>query len=175
MIAGSADFLGLNMYTTEVVFPAVEDSTQPSYFTDDDVQTYQDETWYAAGSSWLKVTPWGLREVLKWLNNEYEGKYDIYVTENGFSDKLGNLDDLQRIYYYKHYINQMLRAIKEDGVPVKGYFAWSLLDNFEWGNGYTEKFGLHSVDMNDPQRTRSVKKNETLCISRRRPRSPNRK
>jgi len=157
MIKESADFLGLNMYTSEVVFPAVEDNSQPSYFTDDDIQSFQDETWYTAGSSWLKVTPWGLREVLKWLNNEYEGKYDIYVTENGFSDKLGNLDDLQRTYYYKHYLNQMLRAVNEDGVPVKGYFAWSLLDNFEWGNGYTEKFGLHAVDMDDPERPRSVK------------------
>merc|ERR1712004_529173 len=56
----------------------------------------------------------------------------LNVTENGFSDKLGNIDDLQRVYYYKHYLNQVLKAIKVDGISVKGYYAWSLLDNFEW-------------------------------------------
>ena len=50
---------------------------------------------YAAGSSWLKVTPWGIRQALNWASAQY-GQPDIYVTENGFSDKLGNIDDLQR-------------------------------------------------------------------------------
>ena len=79
---------------------------------------------YAAASSWLKVTPFGFRRMLKWLS-QY-GK-PIIVTENGFSDFLGNSDDMQRIYYYKHYINQMLKAIRIDGVDVDGYFAWSLM------------------------------------------------
>ena len=61
------------------------------------------------------------------------------------------------MYYYKHYINQVLKTIKEDEVNVKGYYAWSLLDNFEWGNGYTEKFGLHRVNMSDPERARTAK------------------
>jgi len=156
MIAGSTDFIGLNMYTANIVYPAEEDISEPSYYTDDGNQEFQDETWYGSGSSWLKVTPFGLRKVLNWISKEY-GDYPIYVTENGFSDKQGNLDDLQRLYYYKHYINQMLRAIKQDGVNVAGYFAWSLLDNFEWAMGYTEKFGLHTVDMNDPERPRAAK------------------
>jgi len=157
MLTGSSDFLGLNFYTSEVVYPVEGDHTNPSYFTDMNYKTYQDETWYHSGSSWLQVTPWGIRQAVNWLTTEYGGDYDIYVTENGFSDKQGNLDDLQRIYYYKHYLNQILRAIKEDGVRVAGYYAWSLMDNFEWANGYTEKFGLHSVDMNDPNRPRTVK------------------
>jgi len=157
MIAGSTDFIGLNMYTSNVVYPAEEDITTPSYYTDDGVESYQDDTWYGSGSVWLKVTPFGLREVLKWIKNEYGADLPIYVTENGFSDKQGNTDDLPRIYYYKHYINQMLRAIKEDGVNVAGYYAWSLLDNFEWAMGYTEHFGLHSVDMTSDERTRTPK------------------
>jgi len=157
MIAGSTDFIGLNFYTSNLVFPAEEDISKPSFFTDDGLQDYQDETWYGSGSVWLKITPWGIRRALNWINTEYGGKYDIYITENGLSDKMGNTDDLNRIYYYKHYINQILKAIKEDGVPVAGYYAWSLLDNFEWAMGYTEKFGLHSVDMNSPDRTRTAK------------------
>ena len=47
---------------------------------------------------------------------------------------------------------QLLKSVMEDKVNVKGYYAWSLLDNFEWARGYTEKFGLHSVDRTDPDR-----------------------
>ena len=69
------------------------------------------EKWYRAGSSWLQVTPWGIREALKWatktFTTEAKGQPTFYITENGFSDLQGNLDDLQRIYYYKHYINQV--------------------------------------------------------------------
>ena len=69
------------------------------------------EKWYRAGSSWLQVTPWGIREALKWatktFTTEAKGQPTFYITENGFSDNLGNLDDLQRIYYHKHYINQV--------------------------------------------------------------------
>ena len=62
-----------------------------------------------------------------------------------------------RVYYYKHYINQVLKAIKMDGVNVKGYYAWSLMDNFEWAMGYTEMFGLHRVNMSSPDRERTPK------------------
>ena len=61
------------------------------------------------------------------------------------------------MYYLKHYINQVLKAIREDGVRVLGYFAWSLVDVFEWTAGYTENFGLHRVDMTDPERARTAK------------------
>ena len=77
---------------------------------DSDVTDFKDPTWYSAASSWLKVTPFGFRRLLKWLSQYNK---PIIVTENGFSDFLGNLDDLQRVYYYKHYINQMLKGKKK--------------------------------------------------------------
>ena len=104
-------------------------------FTFTEVTEYVDPKWYSAASTWLKVVPFGLRRLVDYLGQTY--KKPIYVTENGFSDFIGNIDDLQRIYYYKHYINQLLKAIKLDGADVRGYFAWSLLDNFEWAKGYT--------------------------------------
>ena len=65
---------------------------------------------YSSGSSWLKIFPAAIRRLMVWLKGEYGNKYDIYVTENGFSDLLGNTDDLMRVYYYKHYINQLLKG-----------------------------------------------------------------
>merc|ERR1711874_228056 len=156
MVANSSDFLGINFYTSEIVYPVDEGVEDVSYFKDDDADLYKDPTWFTSGSDWLMVTPWGLRKILSWVGSHYPG-VDVYITENGVSDKLGNLDDLQRIYYYKHYVNQVLKSIKLDAIPVKGYFAWSLMDNFEWGNGYTEKFGLHYVNMTDPGRARLAK------------------
>jgi len=156
MISGSADFLGINLYTSSLVYPEDLGTDEVSYFTDSDVVSYQDVNWYGSGSSWLKVTPWGIRSLVNWVAKTY-GEVPLYITENGTSDRLGNTDDLARIYVYKHYINQLLRAVLEDGVNLQGYFAWSLLDNFEWARGYTEKFGLHSVNMSDPGRARTAK------------------
>merc|ERR1712212_554518 len=159
MILNSSDFLGVNMYTSQLVYPMKEDALaeNASIEYDDDVYQYQDPDWYESGSSWLKVTPWGLRRCVNWVKDHY-GDIPIYITENGVSDNLGNTDDLHRIYVYKHYINQLLKSVVEDSANVKGYYAWSLLDNFEWARGYTEKFGLHSVNMTDPGRARTPKR-----------------
>merc|ERR1712130_376034 len=101
------------------------------------------------------------RQAINWANRQFSPE-EIYITENGFSDLLSNLDDLQRVYYYKHYTNQVLKAIQYDGISVRGYYAWSLLDNFEWAMGYTEKFGLHSVNMSDPCRQRTAKQSSVF-------------
>ncbi|KAJ0674336.1 putative beta-glucosidase [Helianthus annuus] len=59
------------------------------------------------------------------------------------------LKDEKRVKYYNEYLTNLLAAIKEDGCNVKGYFAWSLLDNWEWAAGYSSRFGLYFVDYND--------------------------
>jgi len=156
MIQSSSDFLGINMYTSYLTSPKDEGIQDVSYFKDDDTVGELDPAWFTSGSSWLAVTPWGMRSLLNWTKQTY-GDVKVYITENGVSDKQGNVDDLSRVYYYKHYINQILKAITIDNVNVQGYFAWSLLDNFEWARGYTERFGLHAVDFDDQERKRTQK------------------
>ena len=118
------------------------------------------DSWPTAGSSWLKSVPWGLRKLLEYIHKKWDtNKYPIYITENGLSSK-GNgtdsnpeLNDPWRRDFYHNYIGQVHRAITESGVNVKGYTAWSLMDNFEWSRGYTERFGLHWVNFTDPNRS----------------------
>jgi len=157
-ILGSSDFLGINFYTSTIVYPRPGDISTPSYYEDKDVGGYPDPNWYRASSSWLYVTPFGIRKMMSWITEEYGETVPIYITENGYSDRIGNLDDMHREYFYKHYINQLLKSSVLDGANIKGYFAWSLMDNFEWDAGYTDKFGIHNVDMEDPARARTPKR-----------------
>ena len=109
-IQGSADFLGFNHYSSGLVYPTPADQINPNKVSrdaDSDVSGFKDPKWYKSSSDWLTVTPFGFRRNLNWLSKY--GK-PIIVTENGFSDYIGNLDDMQRVYYYKHYINQMLKG-----------------------------------------------------------------
>jgi beta-glucosidase/6-phospho-beta-glucosidase/beta-galactosidase len=155
-IKGTYDFFALNTYTTSLVkwsddYPI----GTPSWDADGSVTVYQDSSWNSSASGWLKVVPWGTRKLLNWIDQTYDHP-EIVITENGYSDH-GELDDQDRINYYSEYLSNILQAILEDGVNVTGYTAWSLMDNFEWLSGYTEKFGLYQVDFTDPNRTRTIK------------------
>ncbi|NLD99658.1 MAG: family 1 glycosylhydrolase, partial [Fibrobacter sp.] len=102
------------------------------------------------------IYPDGFREMLLKVTAEY-GKIPIYITENGASNpdvisSDGNVHDQLRVDYYKGYLRALHQAISE-GVDVRGYFAWSLLDNFEWEEGYSSRFGLVYVDFNTLKRT----------------------
>lgn len=77
-----------------------------------------------------------MRKLLNWIKKTYNDP-DILITENGWSDaKSWELDDDERIGYYRDYVNNVMKAILLDEVKVLGYTAWSFMDNFEWGNGY---------------------------------------
>lgn len=81
------------------------------------------------------MRPLGLRDTLNWVVKEY-GNHEIYILENGYSSK-GGLEDYDRISYFQTHLSTVLDAILEDGCNVTAYTAWSLMDNFEWSNGYT--------------------------------------
>nr|BAB91145.1 beta-glucosidase [Neotermes koshunensis] len=153
-IRGTHDFLGINFYTALLGKSGVE-GYEPSRYRDSGVILTQDAAWPISASSWLKVVPWGFRKELNWIKNEYNNP-PVFITENGFSD-YGGLNDTGRVHYYTEHLKEMLKAIHEDGVNVIGYTAWSLMDNFEWLRGYSEKFGIYAVDFEDPARPRIPK------------------
>ncbi|XP_074042784.1 myrosinase 1-like isoform X3 [Leptinotarsa decemlineata] len=156
-IKGAFDFLGLNVYTSFLVKNENTNTSESSSWRKDaKIQLYQDESWPTSKSHWLKVEPNGARKVLKWIKEKYNNP-DIFITENGFSDD-GEMNDLKRIDYLQRYLKATLEAIVEDKVNVRGYAVWSLMDNFEWTAGYSEKFGLYHVDFADPDRKRTAKK-----------------
>ncbi|KAK6192748.1 hypothetical protein SNE40_004170 [Patella caerulea] len=147
---GTADFLGLNFYSSTKITSRVNHCNPPTYDCDSDTFKEEDTSWNGQSS------PSGLRKMLNWIKREYNDP-TVYITENGAQDKTGTLVDTERINYMKHYINEALKAIKLDNCNLKGYLCWSLMDNFEWISGFSVKFGLHHVNFTDPNRTRTPK------------------
>jgi len=98
-----------------------------------------------------EIYPEGLEAFLFKAYKQY-GKKPIYITENGIAckDKLlnGSVDDHRRIEYLRQHFSAALNAIK-GGVDLKGYFVWTLMDNFEWARGFSKRFGLVYVDYNN--------------------------
>jgi len=138
-IAAPLDFLGINYYTRNVVRAGVgEVATEGAEHTDMGWEVYPD----------------GLRDLLVRLHAEYELP-DLYITENGaaFPDSRNNgtVRDPRRIAYLGGHLDAVASAIA-DGVPVRGYFLWSLLDNFEWAFGYSRRFGIVYVDFETLER-----------------------
>jgi beta-glucosidase len=103
-----------------------------------------------------EIFPEGLKSCLLWVNRRY-GDIPLYITENGgaFDDPSpvkGRVPDAARVAYFRDHLRAAHAAIAE-GVNLKGYFAWSLLDNFEWAFGYSKRFGLVHVDYATQTRT----------------------
>ncbi|XP_010862373.4 lactase-phlorizin hydrolase isoform X1 [Esox lucius] len=155
-IKGTYDFFGFNHYTTVLAFPVAYGNLQ-HYDADRGAGTIADRTWLDSGSSWLKVSPFGFRKILNFIKDEY-GNPPIIITENGISERGPvDLNDVHRIHYFESYINQVLKAYLLDGVDIRGYTAWSLMDNLEWATGFSERFGLFYVNRTDPNLPRKAK------------------
>ncbi|KAL2093265.1 hypothetical protein ACEWY4_010577 [Coilia grayii] len=156
-VKGTCDFLGLGHFTTRYITHKAYPARSSTYFMDRDVAELVDPRWPDPGSEWLYAVPWGFRRILNFVKTQY-GNPMIYITENGVSEKMPctELCDNWRIQYMKDYTNEMLKAIK-DGVDIRGYTAWSLLDKFEWDEGYSERFGLYYVDFKNKNKPRFPK------------------
>ncbi|XP_059553519.1 lactase-like protein [Myotis daubentonii] len=157
-IKGTSDFLGLGHFTTRYITERNYPSRRgPSYQNDRDLVELVDPNWPDLGSQWLYSVPWGFRRLLNFAQTQY-GDPPIYVMENGASQTLHctQLCDKWRIKYLKGYINEMLKAIK-DGANIKGYTSWSLLDQFEWEKGYSNRYGFYYVEFNNRNKPRYPK------------------
>jgi beta-glucosidase len=156
MVKGSFDFIGMNHYTTNYY---KDDPTNPGggWFTDQkNIATPYGPDGKPIGpqaqSGWLFVYPQGVRGVLNWISNRYSFP-KIVIFENGVSVPGENemkisdaVHDQFRVDFYKGYIQNVIDAVTLDGVKLGGYFGWSLLDNFEWADGYSTRFGMTYVD-----------------------------
>ncbi|MGA7243113.1 MAG: GH1 family beta-glucosidase [Terracidiphilus sp.] len=142
-IGSPLDFVGLNTYNPSYVKAA------------DSPKGYVVETMPASYphmySPWIQIGPeciyWTVRNVCDIWKDKVPA---VFITENGTSsdDVLtpdGRVEDVDRVMYLRNHLTQLHRAASE-GYPVKGYFLWSLLDNFEWADGYSKRFGIHYVD-----------------------------
>ncbi|KQK18470.1 beta-glucosidase 24 [Brachypodium distachyon] len=156
---GSFDFIGLNYYSARYAQNTKHNcKINKSYSTDSraNQRVERNGTYIGpkAGSSWLYIYPKGIEELLLYTKETYNNP-TIYITENGV-DEINNenlplqeaLADNTRIEFYRQHIFHVLRALRE-GVDVRGYFAWSLFDNFEWMDGYSVRFGLNYVNYKD--------------------------
>ncbi len=156
IISSPLDFQGINIYQP-LWIRALDDA---------DTSAHEREQGYAAVpgpesyphmfSPWLTIGPEGIYWAPKIANNLWNLK-EIYITENGASSAdvmtpQGTVLDTDRTMFLRNYLTQLQRGIA-DGVPVKGYFCWSLMDNYEWADGYEKRFGITYVDFKTQKRT----------------------
>lgn len=145
LISQKLDFYGVNIYDGVGVKAGKNDAIEMQPFADGHAMTAF--RWY--------ITPEALRWGPRFVHERY--KVPVYITENGLSNvdwvmSDGKVHDPQRVDYTRTYLQQLRRAIG-DGADIRGYFHWSLLDNFEWAAGYRERFGLVHVDFATGKRT----------------------
>jgi beta-glucosidase len=150
LIKACPDFIGVQNYTREVVKHNFLQPVLKAKIIDAKSRNV-DRTIM----NW-EIYPESLYEMIKKFNS-YRHISEIYVTENGaaFKDEVlpdGEVNDVRRVEYLKSYVQQLLRA-KEEGMKVNGYFVWSLLDNFEWSEGYAPRFGIVHVNYKNQKRT----------------------
>ncbi|CAH0528847.1 GH1 family beta-glucosidase [Vibrio hippocampi] len=145
IISAPLDYLGINYYSREVI------GTNPDGQPEIAPQTEAEHTFIG----W-EVYPRGLTDVLVLLKQRYANLPPMYITENGAAcddeQEGGVIHDDQRIAYYQTHLTALDEAIRQ-GVDIRGYFAWSLMDNFEWAFGYSQRFGIVHVDYQTQERT----------------------
>ena len=149
VIGSPLDFVGLNVY--QPTWIRADARKEIGYSVVENPASYPHML-----SPWLTIGPEALYWSPKLVSKLWKPK-EIYITENGCSssDVLtadGTVLDTDRVMYLRNYLTQLHRAVQE-GVPVKGYFLWSLLDNYEWADGYEKRFGITYVDFRTQKRT----------------------
>lgn len=135
-LLNSYSFIGINHYT--------------SYYINDKNEISFDKNWLQSKANWLYVTPFGARKLFQYIHDYYTSTIPIYITECGMPQVQDPILDLDRVYYLSSYLYS-IDSLNYDN--IKGFFVWSLLDNFEWTQGYNESFGIIHVNYDNFIRT----------------------
>ncbi|MFB5193257.1 family 1 glycosylhydrolase, partial [Alicyclobacillus fastidiosus] len=147
-IASTIDFLGINFYSRNVVQAGAGNAHLESQVVQPSADRVTDMGW--------EIHPESLYRLLTWLKSEYTADLPLVITENGaaFRDELvdGEVQDVDRVNYVADHLEAAKRFIDEGG-PLKGYYLWSFMDNFEWAFGYSKRFGMVYVDYATQVRT----------------------
>lgn len=179
LLKGSSDFFGLNSYSANFAKVAQQPLEGSGYWNDIGVEWWHtDPDWERSDMGW-PIVPWSLREILLFIQERYSPLGGIIITENGCaceseesadldcrSDALTpvawagdvgrhqadmTFDDPERVRFFRALLSAVHAAISR-GADVRGYFAWSFLDNFEWAEGYAKRFGIVRVDFPTQER-----------------------
>jgi beta-glucosidase len=147
LISTPTDFLGLNIYSGDFVRALGRTRREVVPFP---------PQYPIAGLDWLRLAPQSIYWALRHCHSLYAPK-NLYITENGAgydepAEARGEIADLHRRDYLRNHLLHVHRAVAE-GIPCRGYFAWSFLDNFEWAEGYAKRFGLVHVNFRTQRRT----------------------
>ncbi|PIN11853.1 Beta-glucosidase, lactase phlorizinhydrolase [Handroanthus impetiginosus] len=156
LLKGSTDYIGFNFYTA---FFAEHDPNPEGvgYDADQRLEYSFDRDGVPigapTGSTWLHVCPWAIYDHLVYLKETYEDAPPIYITENGMSDmndpKMTAKQacrDSTRVKYHQDHLANILKAMNDEKVDVRGYVVWTWCDNFEWAEGYMSRFGITYID-----------------------------
>ncbi len=146
-ISQKLDWIGINYYTRAIVKNDVSEVNIGLKLIPGDLPK-TDMGW--------EIFPDGLTKLLQRQKTDYSDNLPIHITENGMANKdqliNGQINDLKRVEYYLCHLKE-IKTLLAQGLPIKSYFAWSLLDNFEWAFGYQKRFGLVHVDFSTQERT----------------------
>ncbi|XP_013595838.1 PREDICTED: beta-glucosidase 47-like isoform X2 [Brassica oleracea var. oleracea] len=154
------DFIGINQYTSRYAKDCLHTACEPGQggsraegFVYSNALKTGLPLGERTGVNWFNVYPQGMEEMLMYATERYRN-IPLYVTENGFGENDTGvlLNDYRRVKFMSNYLDALKRAMRK-GADVRGYFTWSLLDNFEWISGYTIRFGMYHVDFDTLERT----------------------
>ncbi|KAH7569533.1 hypothetical protein JRO89_XS06G0180300 [Xanthoceras sorbifolium] len=154
------DFIGINHYSSYHIQDCIHSVCEPGKgVTKTEGFSRQSSIGESTDLDWQNIYPHGMEKIVNYVKERYNN-IPMYITENGYGEKSTPnsttteelLNDVKRVEYMAGYLEALLTAVR-GGADVRGYFAWSLLDNFEWTFGYTVRFGLHHVDYASLRRT----------------------
>ncbi|XP_004293271.1 PREDICTED: beta-glucosidase 47 [Fragaria vesca subsp. vesca] len=159
MLKNGLDFIGINHYTSfyskDCMISPCEPGPGVSRTEGYALRTAQKDGIYIGEPTavdWLYVHPQGMEKMVTYIKERYNNT-PMFITENGYAEEANSnttneeqFNDVKRVEYMRSYLQALADTMRTKGADVRGYFVWSLLDNFEWTSGYTVQFGLHHVD-----------------------------